>query len=179
MANAKDSKPEEMTIEQMQAEILRVELETKRLLLGKAKKDNAEFIAAEERRHQANKRRMKELAEGRENRYATIKACRHRSGGGPGNILHGGGIGSFSLLTRALMPDGVTILLQCGRCRLLFYTPSEKQRQLWFESYREELAFYKKLLELSIEEGIQHNETRGPTFMFKNEKGVPIIPERV
>lgn len=179
MANGKESRAAEMSVEEIKKEILRVDLDTKLLQLGRAKKDNAAFEANEEQRHRSNQQRMNELEAGRQGRHVIIQDCRHRSGGGPTNILHGGGIGSFSLITRAVLPDGVTLFLQCPRCRLALYTPQPKTRQYWFKSYEEELAYYRKLLEQSIEEGIQFNETRGPTFMFKNEEGVPIVPKRV
>ena len=181
---ARASKPEEqpdteMSVEEIQREIALVELQTKRLGLAEAKKRNAEFEATETRRHEANKKRMDELAEGRRNHENVIKTCRHKSGGTPKNILKGGGIGSFSLITRAIMPDGVTILLQCPRCRMMKYPPEPSLKKANPNLYLEELTEYNRLLEESTDNGIEHAEMRGPTFMFKNAEGVPIVPERV
>lgn len=180
MAEDKKSK-KRMTKEEMeeiQQEILETELETKRLGLAKAQRDNAEYVANEEQRHRKNRQRMAELKTGRETKWAIIQGCRHKAGGTPKNIQRGGGIGSFSVLSKAVMPDGVTALYQCPRCRLMMYTPSKKQRQLWFQTYEAEMAYYSKIKEQCEEEGIQDNETRGPTFLFQKD-GVPIVPERV
>jgi hypothetical protein len=171
--------PAQMTAEELQCEILRVQLETSALALEEAKARNVEFRTLARRRREANQQRMTELRQVRRARETTIQMCRHRSGGSPTNILKGGGIGSFSVLTIATMPDGITQLIQCQRCPLSMYTPEKRNRQLWFASYEEELTYFRKLVETSREFGIQHNETRGPTFMFKNEDGVPFIPERV
>ena len=172
---------EAMSLDEIQREIAQVQLQTARLGLAEQKKTNAEFIQKEAARREANKRRMDELQVARNNRYATIRECRHRSGGNPKRILRGGGKNSFSLISRSVMPDGVTVLLHCQRCRLALYTPVENgSRQLWFKTYAEEQAYYEKRLEESIEEGCsEHNEQRGPTFMFQNAQGVPVVPARV
>jgi len=167
----------DLSEEELRKEIARVELETKQLQLAEAKQRNADFKEKEAQRHRANQQRMKELEDARNNHHSVIRQCRHKSGGSPKNILRGGGKNAFSLLTRALMPDGVTILLQCSRCRLKFYTPEKDKRQLWFKKFDEELRYYQKLLETSIEDGLEHAEMRGPTFMFQKE-GVPFVPER-
>jgi len=168
-----------MSNEELQSAILRVELETKVLGLAEAKKRNADFTAKEEQRHAANKKRMTELTVAKNNHDAVVKECRHKSGGSPNNKLRGGGRFSFSLITRAIMPDGVTILLQCPRCRMKKYPPQQSLKKEDPKLYLKELDEYNELLEQSIEEGLEHAEMRGPTFMFKNEDGVPIIPERV
>jgi len=167
------------SVEDIQREIAEVELETKRLLLGQARKSNEEFNAREAQRHAANKKRMAELEAGRKNHEATVAQCRHRSGGNPTNPLKGGGIGSFSVISKAIMPDGVTILLQCPRCRMKKYTPSAKLKREHPEQYLKEMEEFNRLLAESNDSGPEHNETRGPTFMFTNAEGVPIIPERV
>ena len=178
-ARVEETKPiSEMTLEEIQKQIAVTELETKKLQLGQAQKDNADFLDKEKRRSEANKQRMSELEQARNSRYATIKACRHKAGGTPANILKGGGVGSFSLLTRAIMPDGVTIFMQCPRCRLGMYTPQKKIRQMWFTKFEDEKKYFDELVEKSREEGLQHAELRGPTFAFKNDEGIPIIPER-
>lgn len=165
--------------EEMQREILEVELQTKHLQLAEARKRNADFEEAERRRHDANQKRMSELAEGRRNHAATVKHCRHQSGGSPANVLRGGGRFAFSLIQRTIMPDGVTVLLTCPRCRMMMYPPSEAMKKADAKQYKADLEEYNRLLQKSIDEGIEHNESRGPTFMFKNAEGVPIIPERV
>lgn len=175
------AKPEEAprSLEDIQREIADVELETKRLSLAQAKRDNQAFVENERRRKEQNKTRMAELAQAQRNHEAMVKTCRHRSGGNPGNVLKGGGIGSFSIITRVIMLDGVTIMLQCSRCRMKLYPPTDALKEASPEKYLEDLKEYNRLLEISREEGIENAELRGPTFMFKNRKGVPIIPERV
>lgn len=186
---AKENKPDEMktegrSLEEIQREIALIELETKQLNLAEAKKRNADFKQREEQRHKHNRQRMAELKAGREAHDAIVRRCRHKSGGGPHNVLRGGGIGSFSTITRALMPDGVTVLLQCARCRLNRYfrlLPAAEEARLKKgspEKYEDYLVG-KKLYETSVESGLEHAELRGPTFLFQNAEGIPIIPEMV
>lgn len=180
----KDKQQEEMSLEEIQREVAEVELQTKRLNLQQAKRDNEAFLAAEEGRRRHNRQRQAELRQGREAAQALVRGCRHKSGGSPANVLRGGGIGSFSILTRALMPDGVTRLIQCSRCRLKVYfrplTPPEEAKLL--KGDPEKHGAYmesKRLYDVSKDQGIEHAELRGPTFFFQNEHGVPIIPEMV
>lgn len=168
----------------LQRDIAETELLTKQLGLAEAKKRNELFMAAEETRHRGNRQRQKEMEQGRRAQASIVKACRHKSGGSPGNILRGGGIGSFSILTRALMPDGVTRLIQCSRCRLKTFfrllTPPEEAKLKSGDP--EKYAMYlegKRLFDISTDQGIEHAELRGPTFFFQNEHGVPIVPEMV
>lgn len=176
----------DLSPEELQKRILQIEYQTKALQMGQADRANRDYLQAEARRHEANARRMIELKIARENHLAVIKKCKHRSGGSPRNILRGGGKFSFCLVSRSLMPDGVTILLHCQRCRLQIYTPRDKTndgkpapRQLWFKTYDAEKVYFDKLVELSEEDGCsEHNEHRGPTFLFQKD-GVPFIPDRV
>lgn len=168
----------QQSTEDLQREILQVELETKKLLLDEAKKRNLDLKESERRRHDANKTRMRELEEARRNHEATVRKCRHKSGGSPTNILKGGGVGSFSLLSRTILPDGVSVLLQCPRCRMLKYPPTLALKKSDPKAYVEELKEYKRLLEESQDNGLEHAEMRGPTFLFQNADGVPFIPER-
>lgn len=164
--------------EDLQREIAETELKTKQLLLRQAQKANADFEAAEERRHESNRLRMAELKQGRENHEAIVKRCRHRSGGRPQDILKGGGIGSFSVISRILLPDGVTRVLCCPRCGMLRYPPEKFLAKDDPKKYAEELEEYNRLLAISEEEGLEFAETRGPTFFFTKD-GVPFVPDRV
>lgn len=166
------------TTEEINREIAEIELETKRLMLAEQKKRNAEFSEAERRRSDANQKRMNELEQARKNQQRIVRACRHKSGGTPNNLLRGGGRFSFSLISRSIMPDGKTILLQCPRCRMMKYPPEKTLMNSNPQLYAEELAEYNKLLQMSIDEGIEDSELRGPTFLFENTEGVPFIPER-
>jgi hypothetical protein len=167
---------EDMTPAELQEKILRVELQTKLLSLAEADRQNKGFLENEKRRHQANEQRMVELEAGRKNREAIVQQCRHKSGGTPKNILKGGGIGSFSIISRAILPDGKSILLQCPRCRMLKYPPDQKLKKTDPKLYARQLEEYNALLEQSME--MENAELRGPTFLFERD-GVPIIPDRV
>ena len=183
---------EKLSPEQLTQRIAEVELETKLLNLRSAERSNAEFEQREEQRHKQNQQRQAELAQMRAIRRATVRKCRHKSGGRPENILKGGGVGSFSTISQALMPDGVTLFLQCPRCRMAEYTPekpakptgdaasvkamNEYEDQL--QDYAEAMDRFNELLEASVDAGFD-NFLRGPTFAFKNEEGVPFIPVRV
>lgn len=166
------------SMEELQREIAETELKTKQLLLRQAQKSNADFEAAEERRHESNRLRMAELKQGRENHARIVKLCRHRSGGRPQDILKGGGIGSFSVISRVLLPDGVTKVLFCPRCAMIMYPPEKSLAKQDPKKYAEELEEYSRLLAISEEEGLEFAETRGPTFFFTKD-GVPFVPERV
>ncbi|HEV2099327.1 MAG TPA: hypothetical protein VGR45_10420 [Stellaceae bacterium] len=168
---------EAMSTEDLQKHILRVELHTKMLQLAQAARSNEQYEEAERRRRAANRQRMKELKDARLAQERIERSCRHRSGGTPDNILRGGGIGSFSTVTRAIMPDGVTVFMQCPRCRLKRYTPEVHLKHEDPKRYAKELDEYNELLEASIENGLA--PLRGPTFTFTNSEGVPIIPRRV
>ncbi len=174
------------TTEDIQREIAEVELQTKQFNLAQAKRTNEDFVARDQQRRKANAQRMTELKQGREGRAQLVRLCRHKSGGTPDNILKGGGIGSFSVITRALMPDGVTIFLQCLRCPLQMYgrknqhlEPASLKLQKTDPAKYAEMVEFNRLLELSEDTAPTKNEIRGPTFLFKNADGVPFIPELV
>lgn len=190
------------TVEELNRELLEVQLETARVGLEEAKRKNADYKVAEARRHEHNRQRQAEIEQGQKTRAMIVKRCRHKSGGSPTNIARGGGKFSFSLITRAIMPDGVTEFLQCSRCPLKLYgrergAAEEKTMEKAAKKAAEERLehnpkskflspaeqawtdhqLWKELREVSIEEGLEHGITRGPTFMFQNENGIPIIPE--
>lgn len=172
------------SLEQIQREIALLDLQTKQLNYAEAKQRNEKFIQSESSRRRHNQQRQSELAQGRAAAASIVKECRHKSGGSPTRILKGGGIGSFSIISRALMPDGVTVFLQCARCRLKEYWRQLNGREetrlqegdptLWAK-YIEG----KRLHDMSKDSGLEHAELRGPTFLFQNEQGVPIIPAMV
>lgn len=166
-----------MSTEEMQRAIARVELQTKMLGLRAAERQNHEFEETERLRHEANRKRQSELRQMDAAQRAREDECRHKSGGKPDSLLKGGGIGSFSIISRALMPDGVTILLQCARCGMKRYPPTDALKKSDPKKYLEELDVYNKLLEQAVEADM--SPLRGPTFVFKNAEGIPIVPERV
>ncbi len=179
-------KEAKLSEQEMRERILENDFKTSERKLRAAEREEARYEQEEALRHKKNTTRQKELADGRRTMAAIQKACRHMSGGKPGNVLKGGGIGSFSIITRYKMPDGVTYLLQCARCRMMLYTPTkpakaEFDKPALFEAamkaYEVEKAHFDELFEKSMDAGLE--EMRGPTFMFKNADGVPVIPARV
>lgn len=180
------AKEVELTTEQMQARITANDLKISERKLAAAEREEAAFAQADAQRRKSNQQRQAELANGRATAKAIQKKCRHMSGGRPGNILKGGGIGAFSIVTRYLMPDGVTHLLQCARCRLKEYTPrkplkAEFDTEAAFSKamrvYEAQKEAFDELYAASEDAGLA--EMRGPTFMFKNSDGVPVIPAMV
>lgn len=183
----------EKSLEQMQREITETDLETKRLQLAEAKSRNAHFAQTEETRRKTNQQRQEEFKHTAASTRATQKDCRHKSGGSPTNIHKGGGKFSFSLLTRTIMPDGKTELIQCQRCFLKLYgrerTGAEiaklkaldaaDEKKGGTATRYEDHLWWVKLRETSIEDGIPDNVMRGPTFTFQNAEGVNFIPELV
>lgn len=173
---------ERMSPEELAQRVAEVDLETKLLGLRAAERSNADYEQREEQRHKQNQQRQGELAQLRKAREDVVRSCRHKSGGRPTNILKGGGPGSFSIVVRTLMPDGVTVLLQCARCRMLEYTPEKPVGKAAtadaLEQYVARMDRFNGLLEASIDAGFD-NFMRGPTFAFKTGEGVPFIPARV
>ena len=188
---AKDTN-EPLTGEALAQRIAEVELRTKELNLRAAERANADAEQRELTRSKQNAQRQQELAQLERAHEANVKACRHKSGGRPGNILKGGGVGSFSTITRTLMPDGVTVFLQCARCRMRKYTPEKPVKPVGdaatkealrrydaaMEKWADDMEEFNELHEQSVDAGFD-NFMRGPTFAFKNAEGVPFIPARV
>jgi hypothetical protein len=177
MANKKDMVDPISTddMEALQFRIAQAQLRTAEINLVKAERENALWEQNEEARHKANEERQGILANLRRIYYSTVKSCRHKSGGRPTNILKGGGIGSFSIISRALMPDGVTWFLQCPRCRMKEYSPSLALKASNPKEYEKAQERFEELWEASMDSGLEH--MRGPTFQYTNEHGVPFIPE--
>lgn len=179
------------SIEDINREAAEVSLQSAQIRLAQDKKANELYLQAEEQRHKSNAQRQSELKELLKGRRTRQNKCRHMSGGQPKNILKGGGIGSFSLISRSLMPDGVTYLLQCPRCRLKEFTPrkptkldftkagnfNETKFDAAMEVYEAAKERFDDLFEKSEDAGLA--ELRGPTFMFKTIDGVPVVPVMV
>ena len=187
------AKVEDKSLDQIQREIIETDLQTKQLQLAEAKDRNAKFMQAEETRRKSNSQRQTELKQGAANKRKAQKGCRHKAGGSPSNIHRGGGKFAFSLLTRAIMPDGKTELIQCQRCSLKLYgrertsaevaamkaaDAADEKKGIPATRY-EDHQWWLKLRETSIEDGIPDNVMRGPTFNFQDADGVNFIPEMV
>lgn len=158
---------------QLNIRIAEAELKTKELLLRSAERSNAELEAADKRKQKTNEERQLLLNSERASYEARILACRHKSGGTHAKDLRGRGIGSFSVLKRTLMPDNVTIFLQCSRCRMKELTPSLELKLADPERYAKKLEWFNRMLEEAEESGLA--PMRGPTFLF-TRNGVPYVP---
>lgn len=164
-------------IEELQLREARANARASEINLTKVERENSAWEANETARHKANKERQGILANLTALYLRTVKACRHKAGGRPDNILKGGGIGTFSIISRALMPDGVTWFLQCPRCRMKEYSPSLALKKKSPKKYEEQKERFDELWEASMDSGLEG--MRGPTFQFVNAEGVPFIPERI
>jgi len=190
----------EKTVEQLQREVLEVQLRRESAALEDTVEQLNDRKIRKERSAKTNAQRQAQMSADNKAAKQIEKSCRHKSGGNPQNILRGGGKFSFSILTRVLMPDGKTELIQCQRCRLKLYgrerTPAEERKMRAAADRAEQVSEakrsleekkaiaawedhqeWKRLREISIEEGIDDSFMRGPTFNFQNEEGMSVIPE--
>jgi hypothetical protein len=157
--------------EEMQAEILEVELETKRLALEEQREKNEEYTAKKAARKRNNAVRQAELKKEAANNAAIIHSCNHRQGGSPDNMLKGNGPSSI-MRSRVMFSNNW--VLQCLRCPLQMARPHPNLRKTDPQKYEADLAEYERLLEMSKTNNLPPVE--GPAFEFTNADGVAIIP---
>lgn len=164
---------DQLTLEELQLRVMRMQMHRETLLLGKAEQDQKAWEAREAQRHRDNAMRQTEMAQIASNRKAIIGGCRHRQGGFRHKLYSGDG---KSCVSKFVMPDGVTNFLQCSRCRLKFFTPHRKLQEREPAEYDRQMVIYARLMELHEESGL--DMIKGPTFTFVKD-GVPFIPEMV
>jgi len=109
----------------MQAEIDRIQLETAQLNLEEARESNAERKARKEANARKNRQRQDQLAADVAVRKQQAKRCKHRQGGSPVDPFNGKGATSLNV---AKMPDGFTLLIMCGVCRLRKFSPHPRDQ---------------------------------------------------
>ena len=113
------------TREQIELEAAKVDLETKRMLLEKAKQDVAEFANRKENKASQLKGRGRELAAGIRNRRAKQASCNHRQGGkGLKALQTGQGQDVNYSVAKHVLPTGDT-MIRCSRCGKTWIPPLE------------------------------------------------------
>lgn len=190
------------TTEDLQRELVETQLETARIGLDKARDENADYRRRKSVAEKTNANRQAQFSADRKNLRALQRIqCQHMAGGdAEGSPLEGGGKFSFSVLHLTIMPDGVTELIQCPRCRLMLYgrklnakeeaklkakaeaieakKPESFQNDPTWQKW-DDYLWYKELRELYRREGLGKKAiSRGPTFSFTdNATGAPVIPD--
>ena len=162
-----------LSLDEIERLIRLADLQTTMLDLERVREDNASRIAKKLATAKFNRELQENLASEQAKLQWIRDHCRHRSGGYHNDITQGDG---KPCIARTQMLDGVTIMLQCLRCRTKVFTPHPSLLQTDPNQYREDMELYKRMLELSYDSGM--SEIRGPTFQFV-QNGVPIIPVRV
>lgn len=157
----------------LQQRILRAQLTREEMLIEETeqalvtRKDHKRLMAL------ANRRRQGELLQGRRNAANKVAGCRHRQGGFRHKLFTGDG---KPMVTIFVMPDGVTRLYQCARCRMMEYTPHIDLKAREPKEYERRVALCAKLESLYEESGL--DLIKGPTFLW-SRNGVPFLPERI
>lgn len=164
---------DKMSIEEMQAAVLRVQLMREMTLLQQTEADLREKDENDAAIELRNEQRQAELAAIRSKIAQIQKLCRHRQGGRHQDVLKGDG---KPCVTAMRMLDGYTLRLACSRCRKEVYTPHPALKDRDPQRFAKNMAEYEKFLEMFEDSGL--DMIRGPEFMFMR-KGVPFIPERV
>lgn len=162
---------ESMTLEQIDAEIAQIELETKRLTLRKLKKDiqkfNEDELSAEQRAQAAQDALNAELA-GQE---AKVSGCSHQVGGfGLDDTYNGDG--KPSLLMSELPIAGQKMII-CFRCGGEWKTPDPNLRQSDKVAYLAAMKQWGEMLKM-LRSSLQ-KPIGGPVFTFEKD-GIPHHP---
>lgn len=172
----------------IERQILETQLETAQIALEEQRERNEAYKAKKKVAALTNAQRQAQFKADRlMTRNVQRDVCQHLAGGeAGGDPTQGGGKFAFSVLSRVIMPDGKTELIQCPRCRLKLYgrelSPAEREklkdgkRVGPFETY-EDFEWWTELRATSKKDGVPNNVMRGPTFMFQNEQGVNFIPD--
>lgn len=157
----------------LQQRILKAQLQREEMLIEET--EQALVTRNEHKRliKMANRRRQGELSQLRRAQAAKVLGCRHRQGGFRHKLFTGDGKPMVSVF---VMPDGVTKLYQCARCRMMEYTPHIDLKAREPEEYKRRVALCAKLEELYEESGL--DLIKGPTFLW-SRNGVPFLPERI
>jgi hypothetical protein len=167
--------PEEFqgkSLQQIQMEIAKADLQAKLLDLDRIKDDNQRRLAVKKANEDFNRNIQEEIRSQKALLDYAQSICRHRMGGKYQNVWAGDG---KPCIARTQMLDGYTWLLQCTRCRLQVFTPHPSLATTDPKRYQKEREKFDKLWEMSGDSGL--DEIRGPTFTFMKD-GVPFIPQR-
>lgn len=165
----------------LQREVLEAQLETAKINLEQSKDQSAAYRQRKEVCRKANESRQRGFAAKRESLKALQHRCQHMAGGeAGGDPCEGGGKFAFSTLSCTIMPDGVTMLLQCPRCRLMIYgrTRSAQDEARLQGKALEDHLWWKELYTLYRKEGLGKKALmRGPTFNFTRPDGTSAVPD--
>jgi hypothetical protein len=166
-----------MTNDEMQQEILRVQMETAQIGLEKAKFDNEAWKNA-----QQDSRRRMQMREGdyqaqRQGQKDATVGCRHRSGGFSADSPKKGR--AEPCISNHKMPFGEQ-RLACLRCGLEVLEPNPRMehekgyRDTWDRTWNEQNALFTRMLELWEECGLA--QSAGPQFTAQTLDGIPLRP---
>ena len=174
------STSEELSIEELEAEIRRVELETKALALERAKEENEQWKAKKAEKIKRNQVTQSDLAADRRKEHAKTIGCRHRQGGFQDSFPKKGK--GDPCVSAHKMPFG-ELRLQCNRCLLEVYEPNPAQRNergyrdKYGRTWDEQKEVFDKLYEMFEEGGLHMGE--GPQFTALTPEGIPFRPALV
>jgi hypothetical protein len=164
---------DQLTNEELQTRVLRMQATREVINLEEAEEAQKKNAAAKAERARSNAQRQSEMKQISAMHANIQKMCRHRQGGFRHKLYSGDGKPG---VTKFIMPDGVTALYQCSRCRLKVYTPHANLQKRDPKLYAALKAFTDRLEELHQESGL--DLIKGPTFAWMKD-GVPFVPEMV
>lgn len=159
-------------IADLDEEIRRVELETKLILLEKAKRSNQEFVQDEASAARKSENVQRNIEIQRNNQKARVDSCAHMTGGfGLEDFFDGDG--KPALVTTDLPIVGMRLII-CTRCLGEWGTPDPNLKQTNPDLYLDQQAEWLAMLKMSRKSMCQPIGV--PTFKFENEQGLPANP---
>jgi hypothetical protein len=109
----------EKAMEQVEAEIKAIQLETAQLELEEARERIEAHKAGKEVRSRQNAQRQGQLRTDLRERATVIASCTHRQGGSPGRERKGSGPSALRIV---ILPDNRTLVM-CANCPLRVFSP--------------------------------------------------------
>jgi hypothetical protein len=173
----------EKGLQEIQAEIARIELETAQIRLEQMKEENETYRARKAARLRANEQNLAQLRADHAEKRAVIATCTHRQGGSPGRERKGGGP---SALRVVILPDSRELVM-CANCPLRVFSPfpgaknpaqmrgeSKAEAKARVEQYSVDLTEFERLKELSQDQLTPEAASPmhcGKTFAFAGGDG--------
>jgi hypothetical protein len=186
-----------MAEKSMQQQLEEVQLKTAQMNLKIAERALQEFEAKERAKSVQKADRQATLRNYVIGRAKVCAGCNHRQGASQKNIYKGKG---DTTLKKVKMMDGFTLLIHCGICRLMVFSPHpydrnpEPQRNIHtgkmetreeanarVKKWKADTAAFERLLELADEsKSDEYSSTMdcGNTFAVTDEKGLPVYRRR-
>lgn len=163
------------SIEELEREILEIELETKRVMLTKARRDVDKFNQDERTQEQKAARAQQILSDAQREQDSIKAGCTHRLGGlGLEDTYNGDRESALAVMD---MPAPNAKYVLCVRCLGEWRTPDPNLKRKDPEKYADQLADWKECLQLLRSAKIK--PMAGPTFMFSDSEGRPVHPSMV